>query len=100
MYLQQPRRFDFHVVNGATDQLVKAGRRIMANGAPGFSRNIIRLDRCARAVKRQYATDDGVRGFMTGGMSAALGHWYPAKSEKLTQTKGQVHAWPKRWRCP
>jgi hypothetical protein len=54
----------------------------MANGVPGFSRNIIRLDRCARAVERQYATDDGVRGLMTGGMSAALGHWYPAKSPK------------------
>jgi hypothetical protein len=64
----------------------------VANGVPGFSRNVIRLDRRARAVKRQHAADDGVRGFMTGGMSAALGHWYPAKSEKLTQAKGQVHA--------
>jgi hypothetical protein len=62
------------------------------------SRNAIRLDRRARAVQRQHAADDGVRGFMTGDMSAALGHWYPAKSEKLTQAKGQVHA-GQRWRC-
>jgi hypothetical protein len=66
--------------------LVKAGPRIMANGVPGFSRNIIWLDRCARAVKRQHATDDGVRGFMTGGVSASLRHLVVPHPARCTTT--------------